>query len=155
MPVSYIQHRILSQILYIKSKINYNNYYRNYYKILLMNDIHPNPGPKHTLNIGYTNIRSLFSDTDNSLLIDVQDCKFNDMNTEFNYINNCDLIFLTETWLQDREMNKYQLYIKNDRNPIFLNRQGKGGGLLINYKEYLQVEKNTIITKYQFRAFSN
>ena len=106
-----------------------------------MNDIHPNPGPKHTLNIGYTNIRSLFSDTDNSLLIDVQDCKFNDINTEFNYTNNCDLIFLTETWLQDSEMNKYQLHIKNYRNPIFLNRQGKGGGLLIYYKEYLQVEK--------------
>ncbi len=106
-----------------------------------MYDIHPNPGPTHTLKIGYTNIRSLFSDTDNSILIEVQDCKFNDINTEFNYINNCDLIFLTETWLQDSEMNKYQLYIKNDRNPIFLNRQGKGGGLLIYYKEYLQVEK--------------
>ncbi len=140
MPISYIQHRILSQILYIHVKSNYSNLYKKFYKILLIHDIHPNPGPKHTLSIGYTNIRSLFSDTDNSLLIDVQDCKFNDINKEFNYINNCDLIFLTETWLQDSEMNKYQLYIKNYRDPIFSNRMGKGGGLLIYYKEHLQVE---------------
>ena len=90
MPISYIQHRILSQILYIYNKLNYSNIYKNFYKILLIYDIHPNPGPKQTLNIGYTNIRSLFSDTDNSLLIDVQDCKFNDIIKEFNYINNCD-----------------------------------------------------------------
>ncbi len=75
-----MQHRIRSQLLYFPM-INFstkNNYY--YYKfLLLLHDIHPNPGPKYTLNIGYTNIRSLFSDTDNSLLIEVQDCKFNDM----------------------------------------------------------------------------
>ncbi len=140
MPISYIQHRILSQLLYRSTENKYINNYWNYCRILLVNDIHPNPGPNKTLNIGYTNIRSLFSDTDNTLLIDVQDCKFNDMNTEFNYINNCDLIFLTETWLQDNEMNKYQLHIKNYRNPIFKNRPGKGGGLLIYYKENLQVE---------------
>ncbi len=106
-----------------------------------MYDIHPNPGPKYELTVGYTNIRSLFSDTNNTLLIEVQDCKFNDMLKEFIYINDCDIIFLTETWLNDDEMDKYQLEITNYRPPVYRNRTGIGGGLLIYYKEIYNLNK--------------
>ncbi len=116
-----------------------NNNYDNYTKKLLLYDIHPNPGPKYSLQIGYTNIRSLFSDTDNTILIEVQDCKFNDMIKEFVFINNCDIIFLTETWLKDEEIHKYQLYIDGYRNPIYKNRNTIGGGLLIYYKENINI----------------
>ncbi len=101
MPISYIQHRIYSQLLInINRKILKQIYLRNYNKysqIKLLNDIHPNPGPNY-LNIGYTNVRSLFSDTNNTYLIEVQDCKFNHLIKEFIYINDCDIILLTETW---------------------------------------------------------
>ncbi len=107
MPVSFIQHRINSQILYFHAKPTGNihltsnnsfrekmsNNYSSYKHKLLLNDIEINPGPNQTITIGYTNIRSLFSDTDNTMLIEVQDCKFNDMIQEFIYINNCDIIF--------------------------------------------------------------
>ncbi len=146
MPVSYIQHRIFSQLLHIFKKAIYNLYivknsYYYYFKLLLMNDIHPNPGPKYNLNVGYTNIRSLFSDTDNTLLIEVQDCKFNDVIKEFIYINDCDIIFLTETWLKNDEMSHYQLTIPHYRFPIYRNRDGLGGGLLIYYKEKYKLNK--------------
>ncbi len=142
MPVSYIDHRIYSQLLYFSHSINmnYTNNYKSYKNIKLLHDIHPNPGPKYNLSVGYTNIRSLFSDTDNSMLIDVQDCKFNDVIREFSYINNCDIIFLTETWLQYREMDNYQLHIDGYRNPIYNNRDTFGGGLLIYYKKNYKVD---------------
>ncbi len=144
MPVSYIQHRIYSQLLknnFIFQNKDYVQSYEQYTEIKLQNDIHPNPGPNYNLNVGYTNIRSLFSDTNNSILIEVQDCKFNNILKEFVYINDCDIIFLTETCLKDDEMDKYQLHIEGYRNPIYKNRQQIGGGLLIYYKENLQVEK--------------
>ncbi len=146
MPISYIQHRIYShsQLLYFHAKPIYNyakNIYKHYTQILLLYDIETNPGPKYNITIGYTNIRSLFSDTDNTLLIEVQDCKFNDMIKEFIYINNCDIIFLTETWLKDEEMNKYQLHIDGYRPPIYKNRPTIGGGLLIYYKENIKIDK--------------
>ncbi len=144
MAVSAIQHRVISQLLYFllsKSDNKFSQEYNYYNKLKLMNDIHPNPGPSYNLQIGYTNIRSLFSDTDNSMLVEVQDCKFNDMIKDFIYIYNCDLIFLTETWLQDNEMNKYQLHIKGYRDPIYKNRNTVGGGLLIYYKENFIVNR--------------
>ncbi len=144
MPVSYIQHRINSQLLYFHIKPTYNyarNVYCQYKDKLLIYDIETNPGPKYNITIGYTNIRSLFSDTDNTLLIEVQDCKFNDMIKEFIYINNCDIIFLTETWLKDEEMNKYQLHIDGYRPSIYKNRPTIGGGLLIYYKENIKIDK--------------
>ena len=146
MPVSYIQHRVLSQLLNIYIIIGNNisvtkNNYKKFSKLLLLYDIHPNPGPKYELVVGYTNIRSLFSDTNNTLLIEVQDCKFNDMLREFIYINDCDIIFLTETWLKDEEMSKYQLHINNYRPPVYRNRIGIGGGLLIYYKEKYTLNK--------------
>ncbi len=142
MPVSYIQHRIYSQLLYYHFKnipTVINNNYFDYNKKLLLYDIHPNPGPKYSLQIGYTNIRSLFSDTNNTILIEVQDCKFNDMIKEFVFINNCDIIFLTETWLKDEEIHKYQLHINGYRNPIYKNRNTIGGGLLIYYKDNINI----------------
>ncbi len=131
MPITYIQHRIYSQLLRNTTYLHiesYNNNYSHYTKIKLKNDIHPNPGPSYNLNIGYTNIRSLFSDTNNSILIEVQDCKFNDLINEFVLINNSDIIFLTENWLKVNEMNRYQLFIEGYRNPIYKNRTQIGGG---------------------------
>ncbi len=145
MPVSFIQHRIKSQLLYYHNNryLNCKNKNRYYYYLilLLLHDIHPNPGPSCSLNIGYTDIRSLFSDTNISVLIEVQDCKFNDMIKEFICINNCDIIFLTETWLKDEEISKYQLHIDGYRFPIYNNRQILGGGLLIYYKENIKIDK--------------
>ncbi len=155
MPVSYIHHRIYSQIYNLSTIVKYIcklNYF-NYSKIKLIHDIHPNPGPKYNLSIGYTNIRSLFSDTDNTLLIEVQDCKFNDLIKEFVYINDCDIIFLTETWLKDIEINKYQMHIQGYRDPLYRNRLTLGGGLLIYYKENYKTEIiNSLIN--QFRKSS-
>ncbi len=144
MPVSYIQHRINSQLLYFHAKptkISYNNNYSQYKEKKLLYDIETNPGPKHQITVGYTNIRSLFSDTNNTMLIEVQDCKFNDIIKEFIYINNCDIIFLTETWLKDEEMNKYQLHIDGYRPPIYKNRVNIGGGLLIYYKDKIKIDR--------------
>ncbi len=63
------------------------------------------------------------------------------MINEFSYINNCDIIFLTESWLKDIEMTKYQLYIKGYGDVIYKNRITVGGGLLIYYKEGLIINR--------------
>ncbi len=51
------------------------------------------------------------------------------------------LFFLTETWLKDEEISKYQLHIDGYRPPIYKNRPTIGGGLLIYYKEKIKIDK--------------
>ena len=68
MPVSYIQHRILSQLLhiFIISKLLQNyNIYMKYFSLILMYDIHPNPGPIYNLQVGYNNNTIRFMSNNN------------------------------------------------------------------------------------------
>lgn len=58
-------------------------------------------------------------------------------------INKIDLIILTETNITDEESNLYSLH---GFNSIFLNREGRGGGIAVYVKETINFEKTNITT---------
>ncbi len=102
-----------------------------------------------SLTISYTNIRSLYSDANLNEYIEMQDCKFNDIQNEFTEIYDSDIIVITETWLDDLKMSEYPLDIEGYEYE-YKNRQGLGGGLIIyikndySYNRIHELESNQI-----------
>ncbi len=109
----------------------------------LCGDVHPNPGP---LKFCHLNARSILAGVDLDVHMDDQYSLLDDIYECLVYINEFDVIAISETWLKDNvrddalDLAGYQL-------PICKNRQSRGGGVMLYVRESIGAIHRTDLEK--------
>ncbi len=93
--------------------------------LMLCGDVPPNPGP---MKFCHLNARSLLSGVDLDTHMDDQYSLLDDIYECLVYINDFDLIAISETWLKDN-VREDALDLAGYQLPICKNRQSRGGGV--------------------------
>ena len=90
-------------------------------------DVHPNPGP---LKFCHLNARSILAGVDLNQHIDDQYSLLDDIYEALVYINDFDVIAISETWLKDN-VREDALDLAGYQLPICKNRATRGGGVML------------------------
>ncbi len=111
--------------------------------LMLCGDVPPNPGP---MKFCHLNARSLLAGVDLDVHMDDQYSLLDEIYECLVYINEFDVIAISETWLKDNtredalDLAGYQL-------PICKNRQGRGGGVMLYVRDTIGAIHRTDLEK--------
>ncbi len=95
--------------------------------LLMCGDVPPNPGP---VKFCHLNARSLLAGVDLEQHMDDQYSLLDDIYEALVYINDFDIIAISETWLKDN-VREDALDLAGYQKPIYKNRASRGGGVML------------------------
>ncbi len=101
--------------------------------LMLCGDVPPNPGP---MKFCHLNARSILSGVDLDTHIDDQYSLLDDIYECLVYINEFDVIAISETWLKDN-VREDALDLAGYQLPLCKNRATRGGGVMLYVRDYI------------------
>ena len=101
--------------------------------LLLCGDIPPNPGP---MKFCHLNSRSILSGVDLDTHMDDQYSLLDDIYECLVYINEFDVIAISEIWLKDG-VREDALDLAGCQRPLMKNRNARGGGVMLYVRDHI------------------
>ena len=101
--------------------------------LMLCGDVPPNPGP---MKFCHLNARSILSGVDLDTHMDDQYSLLDDIYECLVYINEFDVIAISETWLKDN-VREDALDLAGYQRPLMKNRQSRGGGVMLYVRDHI------------------
>ncbi len=101
--------------------------------LMLCGDVPPNPGP---MKFCHLNARSILSGVDLNTHMEDQYSLLDDIYECLVYINEFDVIAISETWLKD-SVREDALDLAGYQKPLMKNRNARGGGVMLYVRDHI------------------